>query len=86
MSILIRFITQGQDVDHELILLKVVFFYLAGILFIRPPSVCRGKSQYVETVNKTLQSKTLSTSSIGVPQGGKLSPLLFFIFSNDFHM
>ena len=69
-----------EPVDHQVILSKWFSYGLRGHVLKVLKSYLSRKLQYTEIGSKKSSMKSIK---IGVPQGSKMSPLLFFININD---
>ena len=67
-------------VDHDILLSKLHFYGIRGIMYNWIENYLLNRKQYT-TINN-VQSK-IGTISCGVPQGSVLGPLLFLLYMND---
>ena len=70
-----------DTVDHELLLHKLNRFGIRGVAENLIRSYLSNRKQYVSIDGHT--SDLIQCPSIGVPQGGCLSPLLYILYAND---
>ena len=71
-----------HTVDHEIQLRKLEFYCFRGKSLQWLSSFLSDRTQFIELGNKR---SCLCKINIGVPQGSTQGPLLFLIYTNDFH-
>lgn len=81
-GIFLDFSKAFDTVNHEILLAKLEFYGIRGIVKDWFTSYLSNMKQFVSLGNT--QSGRVNISC-GIPQGSVLGPLLFLIYSHDFH-